>query len=124
MLTNDQIAGQLEAIAKNLRVAESTKRNSLTQYPNPRAETWAEEDDVLHCSFCGKGQRQIRKLIAGPGVYICDECVTLCAQILLDHWGMGLHLPFACACEEADNHAFIISKAAAPASETAQAAER
>ncbi len=40
------------------------------------------EADHLKCSFCGKGQRQVRKLIAGPGVYICDECVDLCNEIL------------------------------------------
>jgi len=36
----------------------------------------------LHCSFCGKHQDQLQKLIAGPGVYICDQCVALCQQIL------------------------------------------
>lgn len=36
----------------------------------------------LRCSFCGKSQREVRKLIAGPMVYICDECVHLCVQIL------------------------------------------
>jgi ATP-dependent Clp protease ATP-binding subunit ClpX len=38
--------------------------------------------DDLHCSFCGKHQDEIEKLIAGPGVYICNECVGLCDQIL------------------------------------------
>jgi ATP-dependent Clp protease ATP-binding subunit ClpX len=36
----------------------------------------------LVCSFCGKGQRQVKKLIAGPGVYICDECIDLCNEII------------------------------------------
>jgi hypothetical protein len=36
----------------------------------------------LSCSFCGKGQREVRKLIAGPQVYICDECIGLCVDIL------------------------------------------
>ncbi|TLM78829.1 MAG: ATP-dependent Clp protease ATP-binding subunit ClpX [Actinobacteria bacterium] len=36
----------------------------------------------LRCSFCGKGQRQVKKLIAGPGVYICDECIDLCNDIV------------------------------------------
>jgi hypothetical protein len=36
----------------------------------------------LICSFCGKGQDQVRKLIAGPSVYICDECVDLCNDVL------------------------------------------
>src|SRR5512147_116365 len=39
-------------------------------------------DAHLKCSFCGKSQEQVRKLIAGPGVYICDECVELCNEIL------------------------------------------
>ncbi len=39
-------------------------------------------DSHLKCSFCGKSQEQVRKLIAGPGVYICDECVDLCTEIL------------------------------------------
>ncbi|MFN9175742.1 MAG: ClpX C4-type zinc finger protein, partial [Synechocystis sp.] len=39
-------------------------------------------DSHLKCSFCGKSQEQVRKLIAGPGVYICDECVELCNDIL------------------------------------------
>ena len=39
------------------------------------------------CSFCGKRQDQVRKLIAGPGVWICNECVVLCVQILADPRG-------------------------------------
>ncbi|MGC8731133.1 MAG: ClpX C4-type zinc finger protein, partial [Halothiobacillaceae bacterium] len=38
--------------------------------------------DTLYCSFCGKSQDEVRKLIAGPSVYICDECVELCNDIL------------------------------------------
>ena len=38
--------------------------------------------EQLLCSFCGKTQRQVRKLIAGPGVYICDECIDLCTEII------------------------------------------
>ena len=38
--------------------------------------------DLLKCSFCGKSQKQVKKLIAGPGVYICDECVELCNEII------------------------------------------
>ncbi|MFP4132603.1 MAG: ATP-dependent protease ATP-binding subunit ClpX [Halothece sp.] len=44
----------------------------------------AKFDSHLKCSFCGKSQEQVRKLIAGPGVYICDECVELCNEILDD----------------------------------------
>ncbi len=38
--------------------------------------------DLLKCSFCGKSQKQVKKLIAGPGVYICDECIELCNEII------------------------------------------
>jgi hypothetical protein len=38
----------------------------------------------FRCSFCGKRRDQVRHLIAGPGVYICDECITLCNQIIAD----------------------------------------
>lgn len=41
-----------------------------------------ESADLLKCSFCGKSQKQVRKLIAGPGVYICDECIDLCNEII------------------------------------------
>jgi ATP-dependent Clp protease ATP-binding subunit ClpX len=40
--------------------------------------------DILKCSFCGKGQKEVRKLIAGPTVYICDECVGLCNEIMAE----------------------------------------
>ena len=41
-----------------------------------------ESSDLLKCSFCGKSQKQVKQLIAGPGVYICDECVELCNEII------------------------------------------
>jgi ATP-dependent Clp protease ATP-binding subunit ClpX len=41
-----------------------------------------ESSDLLKCSFCGKSQKQVKKLIAGPGVYICDECIDLCNEII------------------------------------------
>jgi len=44
--------------------------------------TGSEENKILYCSFCGKGQNEVRKLIAGPSVYICDECVDLCNNII------------------------------------------
>lgn len=40
--------------------------------------------DLLKCNFCGKNQKQVRKLIAGPNIYICDECIELCNEILLE----------------------------------------
>jgi len=41
-----------------------------------------ESTQSLKCSFCGKSQKQVIKLIAGPGVYICDECIELCIEII------------------------------------------
>ena len=43
-----------------------------------------ETSDLLKCSFCGKTQKQVKKLIAGPGVYICDECIDLCNEIIVE----------------------------------------
>ena len=45
-----------------------------------------DEHDHLKCSFCGKDQEQVRKLVAGPGVYICDECVELCGEIVQEEF--------------------------------------
>jgi len=52
----------------------------------PRAELQksAEHGKLLCCSFCGKSQHEVRKLVAGPAVYICDECVGLCTDIVDD----------------------------------------
>ncbi len=44
--------------------------------------TIGESAELLKCSFCGKSQKQVKKLIAGPGVYICDECIDLCNEII------------------------------------------
>ncbi len=53
-----------------------------------------ESGDLLKCSFCGKTQKQVKKLIAGPGVYICDECIELCNEIIIeelsDTSGLGM----------------------------------
>jgi ATP-dependent Clp protease ATP-binding subunit ClpX len=45
---------------------------------------FGDEKGQLKCSFCGKAQEQVRKLIAGPGVYICDECIELCNEIIVE----------------------------------------
>ncbi|MDY6969098.1 MAG: ATP-dependent Clp protease ATP-binding subunit ClpX [Spirochaetota bacterium] len=44
------------------------------------------ENDKLSCSFCGKQQSLVKKLVAGPGVYICDECIELCTEIVTEDW--------------------------------------
>ena len=47
----------------------------------------SEGAELLKCNFCGKSQKQVRKLIAGPGVYICDECIGLCNEIIEEELG-------------------------------------
>src|SRR5690625_3916289 len=47
-----------------------------------------DEKGQLKCSFCGKDQEAVRKLVAGPGVYICDECIELCNEIVEEEIGM------------------------------------
>ena len=42
---------------------------------------------VLRCSFCGKSENEVKKLVAGPNVYICDECVNICNQVMADTEG-------------------------------------
>ena len=46
------------------------------------SDTIKEDDKSLYCSFCGKSQHEVRKLIAGPSVFVCDECVNLCVDII------------------------------------------
>ncbi|MFZ9430289.1 MAG: ClpX C4-type zinc finger protein, partial [Burkholderiaceae bacterium] len=41
-------------------------------------------EKTLYCSFCGKSQHEVKKLIAGPSVFICDECIDLCNEIIRD----------------------------------------
>jgi ATP-dependent Clp protease ATP-binding subunit ClpX len=52
------------------------------------------KDKMLYCSFCGKSQDEVRKLIAGPSVYICDECVDLCNDILREEFGADVESTF------------------------------
>ncbi len=53
-----------------------------------------EGTELLKCSFCGKSQKQVKKLIAGPGVYICDECVDLCNEIIDEELTAGEEISF------------------------------
>ncbi|CQR48052.1 ATP-dependent Clp protease ATP-binding subunit ClpX [Paraliobacillus sp. PM-2] len=53
-----------------------------------------EEKGQLKCSFCGKSQDQVRKLVAGPGVYICDECIELCTEIVEEELGSEEEVEF------------------------------
>ena len=51
---------------------------------------FGEGGELLKCSFCGKSQKQVKKLIAGPGVYICDECIDLCNEIIEEELALSL----------------------------------
>ena len=53
-----------------------------------------DEKGQLKCSFCGKTQEQVRKLVAGPGVYICDECIELCTEIVEEELGIEEEVEF------------------------------
>ncbi|MGN7476803.1 ATP-dependent protease ATP-binding subunit ClpX [Solibacillus silvestris] len=53
-----------------------------------------DEKGNLKCSFCGKPQEQVRKLVAGPGVYICDECIELCSEIVVEELGIEEEIEF------------------------------
>ena len=55
---------------------------------------FGEGGDLLKCSFCGKSQKQVKKLIAGPGVYICDECIDLCNEIIEEEFSTTEELEF------------------------------
>ena len=53
-----------------------------------------DEKGNLKCSFCGKPQEQVRKMVAGPGVYICNECVELCSEIVVEELGIEEEIEF------------------------------
>ena len=55
---------------------------------------FGEGGDLVKCSFCGKSQKQVKKLIAGPGVYICDECIDLCNDIIAEELTESTELNF------------------------------
>ena len=70
----------------NQIIAEEAKREEPPEQPAPpKAERRAKKrNQTLCCSFCGKSQREVKKLIAGPNVYICDECIGLCNDIIAE----------------------------------------
>ncbi|NLC65520.1 MAG: ATP-dependent Clp protease ATP-binding subunit ClpX, partial [Clostridium sp.] len=53
-----------------------------------------EEKNKLKCSFCGKNQNEVKRLIAGPGVYICDECIELCYDIVTEELDIKEEIDF------------------------------
>ena len=63
--------------------------------------------DLLKCSFCGKSQKQVKKLIAGPGVYICDECIDLCNEIIEEELSETAELHFEDLPKPREIHGFL-----------------
>ncbi|MFQ5948674.1 MAG: ATP-dependent Clp protease ATP-binding subunit ClpX [Acidimicrobiia bacterium] len=68
---------------------------------------FSEGGDLLKCSFCGKSQKQVKKLIAGPGVYICDECIELCNEIIEEELATAEEVPFAELPKPAEIYGFL-----------------
>ena len=66
-----------------------------------------EGSELLKCSFCGKSQKQVKKLIAGPGVYICDECIDLCNEIIEEELVETEEVPFAELPKPNEIHEFL-----------------
>src|SRR3954452_12802309 len=60
----------------------------------PAVAKFGDSGELLKCSFCGKSQKQVKKLIAGPGVYICDECIDLCNEIIEEELSETTELKF------------------------------
>lgn len=69
-------------VAKTGESYTSALRHFRDQTPKERVMSQPQARPLSRCSFCGKFQDQVKKLIAGPGVFICDECVTLCVRII------------------------------------------
>jgi ATP-dependent Clp protease ATP-binding subunit ClpX len=68
---------------------------------------FGEGGDLLKCSFCGKSQKQVKKLIAGPGVYICDECIDLCNEIIEEELAGTEEVPLAELPKPAEIYEFL-----------------
>ena len=66
-----------------------------------------EEKKQLKCSFCGKNQDQVKRLIAGPGVYICDECIDLCSDIIQDEFEENVELDTSTLPKPAEIRAYL-----------------
>lgn len=65
----------------------SAKIDAAQSRPAPAGspQTLTPQEKLLYCSFCGKNQHEVQKLVAGPAVYICDECVDLCVDFVDEH---------------------------------------
>jgi ClpX C4-type zinc finger protein/glyoxalase superfamily protein len=76
-------------LAAKIETAQSRAGNTASLAPAAEQHP-APQKPTLHCSFCGKSQHEVRALIAGPGVYVCDECVGLCNDVIKDKEILGI----------------------------------
>jgi hypothetical protein len=76
-------------LAAKIETALSQASNAPSLAP-AEAQHPAPQKPTLHCSFCGKSQHEVKALIAGPGIYICDECVGLCNEVIADKEILGM----------------------------------
>jgi ATP-dependent Clp protease ATP-binding subunit ClpX len=67
----------------------------------------SEDKKQLKCSFCGKSQDQVRRLIAGPGVYICDECIELCSEIITDEFEDNIQIDMSALPKPTDIKSYL-----------------
>jgi len=76
LIVEDDASKHLESLSMEERIAPILQTDSFSM---PEGK-----EQQCHCSFCGKSQKEVRILIAGPTVFICDECVDLCGQIVAE----------------------------------------
>ena len=88
--------GVIDEVISARRHRRRSKRSARrrTGAGERRVAKFGEGGDLVKCSFCGKSQKQVKKLIAGPGVYICDECIDLCNDIIAEELTETTELSF------------------------------
>jgi len=91
-------------LSAKIDTAESQARDERTL--SPAAAQGSAPRKTLNCSFCGKSQHAVRKLIAGPSVYICDECVEICLDIIREEAPIWKVLTLLRAAEEGGSDAY------------------
>jgi ATP-dependent Clp protease ATP-binding subunit ClpA len=78
-------SSRAQRVLSHLGVSMAAIRKGLDGYVGPGKRRRRKRGKAdLACSFCGKSQKQVKKLIAGPGVYICNECIDLCNEIVAE----------------------------------------
>jgi ClpX C4-type zinc finger len=80
-VTTQELASLFYMVVLNLESNLEKAYGEQWEKRVPKPENQIEEKDI-RCSFCGKEQREVEKVIAGPGVFICNECVGICNQVL------------------------------------------